>query len=91
MAKNAALLDLIARAFEARETLIPMREDEVEAMPIRQRRHMERTARLSYLAPDIVLAILDGTQPANLSARRLVRAAALPLDWAEQRRMLLSS
>lgn len=90
-AKNDALLDLIARAFEARENLIAMSDQEVEAMPIRQRRHMERKARLSYLAPDIVLAIMDGKQPANLSARNLMRAASLPLDWAAQRRMLLGS
>lgn len=59
-------------------------------IPIRHRRHLERTARLSYLAPDIVLAILDGKQPSHLSARKLVRAASLPLDWSAQRQMLLA-
>ncbi len=59
-------------------------------MPVRHRRHLERTAKLSYLAPDIVLAILEGTQPSHLSARTLVRAGSLPLDWAAQRRMLLA-
>ncbi|WPZ04150.1 recombinase family protein [Blastomonas marina] len=87
--KNDALLDLLARAFDARDRLASMNEEDVKALPIRKRRHMERTARLSYLAPDIVVAIMDGEQPAHLSARKLVRAASLPLDWAAQRRMLL--
>ena len=89
--KNRALIDLMARAFAAREQLISMSVADVKAMPVRERRHIERTARLSYLAPDIVLAIFDGKQPAHLSARKLVRAASLPVDWAEQRRMLLQN
>lgn len=88
--RNEALVDLVARAFEARDELLAMDEEAVAAMPVRHRRHLERTAKLSYLAPDIVLAILDGEQPAHLSARRLVRAASLPLDWAAQRQMLLA-
>lgn len=63
----------------------------VAAMPIRQRSHLERTARLRYLAPDIVMDILDGSQPAHLSARKLVRAASLLLESAAQRRILLVS
>lgn len=87
--KNTALIDLVARAFAARKQLLAMNVADVNTMPIRERRHIERTARISYLAPDIVLAIIDGKQPAHLSARKLVRAASLPTDWAEQRRMLL--
>ncbi|MXO89280.1 recombinase family protein [Altererythrobacter aquaemixtae] len=90
-APNQALVDLLGRAFEARDTLLAMDDTDVAAMPIRQRRHLERTAKLSYLAPDIVIAILDGSQPAHLSARKLVRAASLPLDWAAQRGMLLAN
>ena len=87
---NEALVDLIARTFAARDTLLAMDDANVREMPIRHRRHLERTARLSYLAPDIVLAILDGKQPSHLSARKLVRAASLPLDWSAQRQMLLA-
>lgn len=89
--KNNALLDLIARAFDARDQLLAMDETDVTNMPLRHRRHLERTARLSYLAPDIVLAILDRNEPPHLSARKLVRAASLPLDWAAQRRMLFAN
>ncbi|GMN14833.1 recombinase family protein [Altererythrobacter sp. MTPC7] len=90
-APNQMLINLLGRAFEARDKLLAMDDTDVAAMPIRQRRHLERTAKLSYLAPDIVIAILDGSQPTHLSVRKLVRAASLPLDWAAQRRMLLAN
>ncbi len=43
---------------------------------------------LAFLAPDLVEAILAGTQPVDLTAQRLKRVGALPLDWAGQRRLL---
>ncbi len=89
--RSDALIELIARAFDARDKLLAMNDSDVSTMPVRHRRHLERTARLSYLAPKIVLAIINGEQPPNLSARMLVRTASLPLDWAAQRRMLLAS
>lgn len=48
-------------------------------------RHVERTARLAYLAPDIVRAILDGCQAKPLNACTLARQGSLPLSWVEQR------
>ena len=53
----------------------------------RKDRHFERLLRLNYLAPDIITAILAGTQPAGLTRKALSRAD-LPLDWALQRRLL---
>lgn len=47
-----------------------------------------RTIQLSFLAPDITEAILAGRQPVDLTARRLRRIGALPLDWDGQRRLL---
>ena len=46
--------------------------------------HFMRVLRVNYLAPDIITAILDGTQPAALTRRTLLHAN-LPLDWALQR------
>jgi hypothetical protein len=43
--------------------------------------------RLSYLAPDIVEAILSGRQPRSLTRRRLA-SIDLPIDWRQQRQML---
>ena len=45
--------------------------------------------RLSYLAPDIVRALLEGRQPIELTPTRLRRLSKdLPHDWREQRRFL---
>jgi site-specific DNA recombinase len=44
-----------------------------------------RLLRLTFLAPDIVRAILDGDQPATLTAKRLIADTRLPLAWTEQR------
>jgi len=42
--------------------------------------------RLSYLAPDIVRALLEGRQPIELTPTRLLRLSKdLPHDWSEQR------
>jgi site-specific DNA recombinase len=46
-----------------------------------------RLVRLNYLAPDIVSAIIDGTQPATLTRRQLIECDLL-IDWDLQRRLL---
>lgn len=86
--RDGRLVELVARGFATRDQLLLMDEDEVGAMPKTQYRHMERTARLAYLAPDIVRAIVEGRQPKSLNARTLARLGSLPLSWAEQRAML---
>jgi hypothetical protein len=47
-----------------------------------------RLVRLTFLAPDIVAAILAGKQPAGLTANKLMADTRLPLDWSEQRTAL---
>jgi len=50
--------------------------------------YFTRVLRLAYLAPDIVEAIINGRQPQDLTASRLVRMHDLPIDWPGQRRYL---
>ncbi|TZG25715.1 recombinase family protein [Sphingomonas montanisoli] len=52
------------------------------------RSHMIRMARLNFLAPDIVTAILEGRQPVEMTTRSLLRVAELPIAWPEQRKAL---
>jgi site-specific DNA recombinase len=52
------------------------------------RSYLTRLARLAFLAPDIVCAILEGRQPTPLTAARLIRITQLPLAWSEQRKAL---
>jgi hypothetical protein len=49
-------------------------------------RYTGRLLECAFLAPDIVEAILDGTQPPDLSFRSLTRR--LPTSWADQRKQL---
>jgi hypothetical protein len=52
------------------------------------RSYFTRLVRLSYLTPDIIQAILDGRQPRDLTADKLLAHSRLPLTWHEQRRVL---
>jgi len=50
--------------------------------------YFTRLVRLSYLAPDITQAILDGRQPRDLTAAKLLEHSRLPLAWHDQRTVL---
>jgi site-specific DNA recombinase len=50
--------------------------------------YFTRLVRLSYLAPDMTQAILDGHQPRGLTADKLLAHSRLPLAWHEQRIVL---
>jgi site-specific DNA recombinase len=44
--------------------------------------------RLAYLAPDITSAIIEGRNPRDLTAQKLLARSRLPLAWPDQRRLL---
>ena len=50
--------------------------------------NVNRVLPLAWLAPDISAAILEGRQPADLTAKKLRDLPDVPLDWTEQRRLL---
>jgi site-specific DNA recombinase len=50
--------------------------------------YFTRLVRLSYLAPDITRAILEGRQPRGLTADKLLVQSRLPLAWHDQRSVL---
>jgi hypothetical protein len=49
--------------------------------------HIRTRAQLAYLSPRLQRAILQGTQPTDLTLEKLVRSQ-LPLDWDKQERQL---
>jgi hypothetical protein len=81
---DATLVALMARAHQARATLMERHEEVSDA----ERPHLTRLARLSYLAPDLQAAILEGRQPSQLSARQLLRTDQMPVCWKMQRQVL---
>ncbi len=88
ISRDERLVELIARSFSARDQLLALDQHQLDALPVTKLRHLQRTARVSYLDPAIIRAILNGTQPSRLSARSVWRMSDLPLDWAGQRQAL---
>ena len=84
--RDPALVKLIVLGFAAREAAISAKAEPL--IDHYSRQHQTRLARLSYLAPDIIGAIIEGRQPQSLSGRRLLRMAELPMAWAAQRQTL---
>jgi DNA invertase Pin-like site-specific DNA recombinase len=50
--------------------------------------YFARILRLSFLAPEIVKAILHGRQPIALTAKGLVNGTQIPIAWSDQRTIL---
>ncbi len=50
--------------------------------------YFTRVLRLSFLAPEILQAILRNRHPIDLSAKRLVNQTRLPVAWDAQRALL---
>ena len=51
-------------------------------------RYVARNLKLAFLAPDITAAILEGRQPAHLTADALIKMSDLPYSWALQRQRM---
>ena len=83
---DPALVRLVVQGFAAQEHLLTGKE--ILTVSHYDKRHLHRLARISWLAPDIITAILDGRQPLQLTARHLLRCAEIPLEWQQQRHFL---
>jgi site-specific DNA recombinase len=88
---DARLIKLLIRARRFNATLVD--SDGVPFAVLVKREgvspsYFTRLLRLSYLAPDITQAILDGRQPRALTADKLLAHSRLPLIWHEQRTVL---
>lgn len=84
------LIELLNDAQRARKWMAEHRDlalpDLAEKFGCKMSR-FSRLVRLTYLAPDIELAIRDGVQPPTVTKTALLKAN-LPLDWATQRTLL---
>jgi site-specific DNA recombinase len=88
---DARLVKLLIRARRFNATLLDSDGVPFAALAKRQGvspSYFTRLVRLSYLAPDITEAILDGHQPPDLTADKLLAHSRLPLGWHEQRTVL---
>ena len=91
-APDPSLLRIIARAHDIQAQLAQNAE-----LTVHDIAHAEGVSsayvysllRLPWLAPDITTAIVNGLNPPQLTAKKLMRLTGqLPVDWAEQRQLL---
>ena len=88
---DAPLVKLLIRALRFNATLLDSDGVPFAALAKRQGvspSYFTRLVRLSYLAPDITRAILEGRQPRGLTADKLLVQSRLPLAWHDQRIVL---
>jgi len=88
---DPGLVKLIIKAHEYQEKLVKGRVSSLSEIAEREGvsgSYITRVIRLSFLAPDIIKAILLGNHPPTLTAASLNRASRLPIDWEEQRKTL---
>ena len=86
---DSRLVGLVAEAHTVRKMVLEQTGSlaQIAVRLGKCRGHLADMMRISYLAPDIVTAIIEGRQPASLKRKTLV-ATQLSLDWSEQRRQL---
>ena len=88
---DESLISLIASAHRWLEQLgsgSTVSISDLAAQENMDRNEISRFLPLAFLAPDIVEAILAGTQPVNLTVEEIRRMPALPYGWQEQRAAL---
>ncbi len=89
---DPALLRIVARAHDIQERLLQNSELTLHAIASEEHvtpGYVSRLLRLPSLAPDITTAIINGKNPPQLTAKKLMRLALeIPVDWSEQRKLL---
>ena len=86
---DSTLVKALARAFRWRRMLESGVVSTVGEIAMREKinkSYVSRVLRLTLLAPQIVEAILDGRQAAEMTLPRLMKA--FPVGWGEQRTAL---
>ncbi len=88
---DPALLKAIARARGWLDDLLAGRVTspaEIAARIGNTKRYVNRLLPLAFLAPKIIEAIVEGRQPADLTAEALTTRLDLPMGWIAQKRLL---
>ena len=88
---DAALVRLLIRAHSLARRLASSPSSTLEEAGAHEGMgapYAARLMRLNFLAPAIVVAILNGRHPVALTASRLMADTRLPLNWSEQRKAL---
>jgi site-specific DNA recombinase len=91
---DPSLVKLLVKAHAARNALFAsngLSLAEVSQAEGHDPHYFSVLVKLSYLAPDITQAILEGRQPPRLNRQVLARIRNLPMEWSEQRNVIESA
>jgi site-specific DNA recombinase len=89
--RDENLIRNIAKAHQWLSVLTSGKADSVKQVAANENidpSYVTRMLNRACLAPDIVRALLNGTQPAHLNLKFLKQFKSLPIDWCEQRQLL---
>jgi len=85
--RDETLVKAVARACAWFDDIRTGKIADLSEIAIREklpRSYVQAHLPLAFLAPKIVQAILDGTQPANMSAKQVMYRTDLSVEWAKQ-------
>ncbi len=88
---DPALIKAVVRAHKWFDDLVSGRARSLTAIAETEGlsdRYVSHLLPLAFLAPDIIMAVLAGAQPVDLTVEALTKRTDLPLAWAEQRALL---
>lgn len=86
--RNEELVHMLADARAAQQLVLSKPDRSLASLAKttgRSEKIFKRMLRLSYLAPEIAAAILEGNQPSSMTCRGMHRVNSIPLSWTEQR------
>lgn len=89
-APDQKLIALLAEARHAQQLVLANPDKTLSSLAKTKgicRKRLGQLVVISCLAPDVVAAVVEGTQPAGLSAQRLMQVD-LPMGWDHQRQAL---
>jgi site-specific DNA recombinase len=89
---DPGLLRIVARAHDIQAPLMQNPDLTVHVIASQERvsaNYIYRLLRLPSLAPDIITALINGKNPPQLTAKKLMRLTPqIPVHWAEQWKLL---
>jgi hypothetical protein len=90
-APDARLIKQIAKAHDWFEQLTSGQAKSIKDIAVAEdatNSYVRKIIHRAFLAPDIVRAILNGTQPPDFNLGSLRKCIPLPIDWNDQRKLL---
>ena len=90
-APDAALIGIVAQARYWLEELTSGRRATITALAAAEGLtlpYIRRFIEVAFLAPDLVVRIVEGRQPRSLTVAKLAELLPLPIDWDQQRALV---